>query len=67
MVNKPHTIANCIEMGDKFDPTQAGSSILFGDFNSLYGGTLRAPMPFDNMKFLDDAKVEEYNKNPKDF
>ena len=67
MVNKPHTIANCIEMGDKFDPTQAGSSILFGDFNSLYGSTLRAPMPFDNMKFLDDSKVEEYNKNPKDF
>ena len=24
-------------------------------------------MPFDNMKFLDDAKVEEYNKNPKLF
>jgi len=67
VVNKRHTVANCIEMGDKFDPNQPASSILFGDFNSLYGGTLRAPMPYDKMEFLDDARVEVYNKNPKEF
>merc|ERR1711872_344332 len=67
VVNKRHTVANCIEMGDKFDPNQPASSILFGDFNSLYGGTLRAPMPYDKMEFLDDARVEVYNKDPREF
>ena len=67
VVNKRYAAANCVEMKEKFDPTKPSSSLLFGDFNALYGGTLRCPMPYGNMKYLDDSSVMKYNTNPKLF
>ena len=67
VVNKRYAAANCVEMKEKFDLTKPSSSLLFGDFNALYGGTLRCPMPYGNMKYLDDSSVMKYNTNPKLF
>ena len=66
-VNKRHIVTNNIELGEKFDPTIPSSTLLMGDFNSLYAGILREHMPVGGFEYLNDDVVKEYEKDPKTF
>ena len=63
-VNKIHVVTNNVDLGDKFDKSKPSSTLLMGDFNSLYAGILRENMPVGGFEYINEDDVKEYEKNP---
>ncbi len=46
-------------MGDKYDKTKESTYISYVDANNLYGHSMSQPLPYKDLKFETDIKIEQ--------
>ena len=53
-------------MGDRFFQSDENKKILYVDANNLYGHSMSQPLPFDELKFDNNVKLEDNLNTPDD-
>ena len=53
-------------MGDRYIHSDENKKILYIDANNLYGHSMSEPLPFDEIKFDNNVKLEDILKTPDD-
>ena len=53
-------------MGDRYIKSDENKKILYIDANNLYGHSMSEPLPYDEIKFDNDVKLEDILKTPGD-
>ena len=53
-------------MGDRYTKTDENKTILYVDANKLYGHSMSQPLPFDEIKFDENVKLEDILNTPDD-
>ena len=53
-------------MGDRYIKSDENGKILYFDANNLYGHSMSEPLPYDEIKFDNDVKLEDILNTPDD-
>ena len=53
-------------MGDRYIKSDRNKMILYIDANNLYGHSMSEPLPYDEIKFDNDVKLEDISNTPDD-
>ena len=53
-------------MGDRYVQSDENKKILYVDANNLYGHSMSQPLPFDELKFDNNVKLEDILNTPDD-
>ena len=53
-------------MGDRYIKSDDNKKILYIDANNLYGHSMSEPLPYDEIKFDNEVKLEEFLNTPDD-
>ena len=53
-------------MGDRFVKSDDNKKILYIDANNLYGHSISEPLPYDDLRFGRNVKIEDIINTPDD-
>ena len=51
-------------IGDRYNKSDENGKILYFDANNLYGHSMSEPLPYDEIKFDNNIKLEDILKTP---